>query len=66
MSHDCHMIIRGLEILEGLATTEDNIPFVTNISKCVYVKIVNLLLLRDLQVGASCTYGCLLLYALYL
>ena len=50
MSQDHHMIVRGLEILEGLAKKDGNIPFLVHIPMNTFKVIFNALLLGDLQV----------------
>ena len=50
MSQDHHMIVRGLEILEGLAEKDGNIPFLVDLPMNTLQVISNALLLGDLQV----------------
>ena len=49
-SKDHHMIVKELEILEGLAEEDGNVPFLVDLPVNTQV-IVNALLLGDLQVS---------------
>ena len=46
-----HKIVRGLEILEGLAENDDNVPFLLDLPVNTCQVIFNALLLGDLQVS---------------
>ena len=50
-SQDHHKIVRGLEILEGLAEKDGNVPFLVDIPVNTLQVIFNALLLGDLQVS---------------
>ena len=50
-SQDHHMIVRGLEILEGLAENDGNVPFLVDLPVNTLQVVINALLLGDLQVG---------------
>ena len=52
------MILRGMEILAGLAVTDLNVDFVFDLPEDVFQRILNMLLLSDLQVCKKCTYLC--------
>ena len=49
-SQDHHKIVRGLEILEGLAEKDSNVPFLVDLPVNTLQVIFNALLLGDLQV----------------
>ena len=51
MSQDHHMIVRGMEILEGLAEKDGNVPFLVDLPMNTLQVIFNALLLGDLQVS---------------
>ena len=50
-SQDHHKIVRGLEILEGLAEKDSNVPFLVDLPVNTLQVIFNALLLGDLQVS---------------
>ena len=50
MSQDHHMIVRGLEVIEGLAKKDGNVPFLVDLPMNTLQVIFNALVLGDLQV----------------
>lgn len=50
-SQDQYKIVRGLEILEGLAEKDSNVPFLVDLPVNTLQVIFNALLLGDLQVS---------------